>query len=175
MTWAQPNPIVSNGFSFREDEDEYDLKMQFANIVAGNPSQAMMAGYVLFKGPHNYGRAMQAQAWLTDPIVQAEIARLVGSDDVSLLLPSDDEIQKELWNTVLAATDPKVKITGIDLMSKIRGMQKDGGSRGGNVYVQNVIQTPRRVQGEAEEALFALQFEQQQMKLVENARAPVKD
>lgn len=176
MAWNAPNAIVSTVFAFREGEDEYDLKMQFAAIVARNPSQALMAGYVLFKGTENYGRAMQAQSWLTDPMVREEIARLVGTEEVSLLLPSDAEVEKELWDTIKACNDPKVKIGGLDLLSKIRGMQKGGDGPGGTTnIIQNVIKLPNRVEGPDEEALFEARFEAQQLKLVRDARSPRTD
>lgn len=172
MSWSAKNAVVSNDFAFREDEDEYDLKMQFAAIVARDPAQAMMAGYKLFdKGPSDYGRAMQAQAWLTDPIVRERIAQLVGSGEVSILLPSDAEVEKELWDTIRGTQDPSLKIKGIDLMAQIRGMKKSGSDMpgSGGVFIQNVIKLPNRVEGPDEDALFEARFEAQQLKLVKDA------
>lgn len=175
MTWTAPNALASNGFTFREGEDEYDLKMQFAAIVAKNPQQSAMAGYVLFKGPDNYGRAMQAQAWLSDPIVQAEIARLAGDETLSLL-PTEEEIQLATWNVALSAIDPKVKLQALELLSKQRGILKtpgDGGG-GGNTFIKNVIKLPNRIEGDRDEELFRARFEAQQLKLVKDARSPAK-
>ena len=178
MAWNAPKTIAHNGFAFREDEDEYDLKMRFAEIVAKNPAQAMTAGYRLFdKGPADYGRAMQAQMWLTDPIVQERIGELVGSSEVAVLLPSDAEVEKEIWDTVRASQDAALKIKGLDLMAQIRGMKKSAndGPGGGGVFVQNVIKLPNRIEGPDEEALFEARFEAQQLKLVRDARSPRED
>lgn len=179
MSWAANKAVVSNDFSFREGEDEYDLKMQFAAIVARDPAQAMMAGYKLFdKGPADYGRAMQAQAWLTDPIVRERIAQLIGTDEVAVLLPSDAEVEKELWDTIRGTQDPSLKIKGIDLMAQIRGMKKTAGDGPGGsltAYIQNVIKLPNRVEGPDEDALFEARFEAQQLKLVKDARSSKPD
>ena len=178
MSWANPSPpVASKGFPFREGEDEYDLKMRFAAIVARNPKEQLTAGYKLFcNGPADYGRAMQSQAWLTDPVVQAEISRL-SVDQTGELLPTDEEIQLKVWNTIQAAGDPRIVLQGAELLAKMRGMLKvasEGGS-GGNTYIQNVIKLPQRVEGDQEEALFEARFEAQQLKLVQDARAPKPD
>lgn len=178
MAWNKPNPVASTGFPLREGEDEYTLKMAFAEIVADDPANSMRAGYVLFdRGPEDYGRAMQAQTWLLDPVVNDRISKLVGKDNVSKLLPSDAEIEKELWDTIKAATDPSLKVKGIDLMAQIRGMKKTAGDGpgGGNTFIQNVIRLPQRVEGPQEEALFEARFEAQQLKLVRDARSPKPD
>lgn len=174
MAWNAPT-IVDNEFPLREGEDEYDLKMQFAAIVARDPSKALTAGYTLFnQGPHDNGRAMQSQAWLVDPMVRERIAELVGSENVAVLLPSDAEIEKELWDAIRGTKDTGMKIKGIDLMAQIRGMKKGAaeGLGGSNVLIQNVIKLPNRVQGPQEEALFEARFEAQQLKLVRDARSP---
>jgi hypothetical protein len=175
MTWTAPNAIVSSGFVLREGEDEYDLKMQFAAIVAANPQQALMAGYVLFKGPENYGRAMQAQQWLSDPIVQSEVARLAG-DHAPDLLPTEDQIKLATWNVAQQASDMRVKLQALELLSKQTGILKTPGegSGGGNVLIQNVIKLPNRVENDRDEELFRARFEAQQLKLVRDARSPSK-
>ncbi len=174
MAWNPANAIVTNEFPLREGESEHALKMAFAAIVARDPSKSMTAGHTLFnQGPQDYGRAMQAQAWLIDPIVRERIAELLGSDNVALLLPSDAEIEKELWDAVRETKDTGLKIKGIDLMAQIRGMKKGAaeGLGGGNTFIQNVIKLPNRVQGEREEELFEARFEAQQLRLVQHARS----
>lgn len=177
MAWTAPNPIVSTGFVLREGEDEYDLKMQFARIVARDRSKAMMAGYELFKGPDNYGRAMQAQLWLTDPVVQDEIARIVGPDNVVGLLRSKDEILKEIEDIAIAqkTLNPKLALDAWELRLKANGDMAGEQGTGNQTFIQNVIKLPNRVEGPQEEALFEARFEAQQLKLVRDARSPRAD
>ena len=176
MAWNVPNPIKQSTFVIREGEDEYDLKMQFAKIVARDPSKAMLAGYELFPGTENYGRAMQAQAWLSDPVVVAQINHIVGND-VTSLLPTEDDVKLATWNVAQEAKDLKVKLSALELLSKQMGILKGNseGGGGGNVLIQNVIKLPNRVQGDQEEELFSARFEAQQLKLVRDARSPRKD
>ncbi len=178
MAWSAPNPVASTGFTFREGEDEYDLKMQFAAIVARDRSKGLMAGYELFKGPENYGRAMQAQLWLTDPTVQNEIARLIGPDGASSVLRTKDEILKEIEDIGFAtkATDPKTSLAAFELRLKANGdMTTPGEGSGNTINIQNVIKLPHRIEGPQEEALFEARFEAQQLKLVKDARSNKSD
>ena len=180
MAWNASNSVVQtiSAFPFREGEDEYDLKMQFARIVARDRSQQASAGYKLFTGPENYGRAMQAQAWLIDPVVQEAISRFAGENGDEPELRSKSEMLKLVEDIAVAtkASDPKTSLSATELWLKATGnLIPAGEGTGGNVYVQNVIKLPNRVQGADEEALFEARFEAQQLKLVRDARSPVKD
>lgn len=172
MVWTAQKPASATPFAFREGEDEYALKMEFAAIVADDPSQSLTAGYRLFTGPENYGRAMQAQLWLTDPDVQREVSRLVGREGAASILKTKEEILKQIEDIGFATktTDPKTSLAAFELRLKANGdMQQDSGSV--NNYIQNVIKLPNRVEGADEEALFEARFEAQQLKLVKDARS----
>jgi hypothetical protein len=179
MAWSASNSVVSSiaPFVFREGEDEYDLKMQFARIVARDRSQSATAGYKLFTGPENYGRAMQAQAWLVDPVVQEAIARFAGENGDEPELRSKPEMLKIVEDIAVSTkvSDPKTSLSAVELWMKGTGNFVAPGEGGGNTYIQNVIKLPNRVQGADEEALFEARFEAQQLKLVRDARSSKPD
>lgn len=177
MAWNAPQ-TASKSFPLREGEDEYDLKMQFARECARNPAEQLTAGYRVFVGPDNYGRAMQAQMWLTDPVVQEAIQRFGGPEAVGEMLPTKDQILKHISDVAISckATQPKIALDGFKLFLEASGEMPNGNDNGGgNMYIQNVIKLPNRIEGPDEEALFEARFEAQQLKLVRDARAPRTD
>lgn len=153
-----------------EDEDELQLKLKYARLVAQNPHSKRDAAYKLFPG--DYGRAWQAQEWLNDPLVQEEIERLSSEEGtVGELLPSKDEFVLLLWNRAKAADD-KNAVGMLKLAADILRYTPDNAT---NVNVDartvNVIRVPSRIQSEAERDDFKLRFKEQQMKSISDAKS----
>lgn len=163
MSWAHEKPVIYH------DEDELQLKLKFADYCARNWSNRHMAGYIIFPGEDNYGRAMAAQAWLTDPIVQNEIGRL-RSEGAEEVTPSKAEIVKKMMDAADASNDPKVKIEGYYKAADVLGYVQKGSvsvTQNNDNRVVKVLRLPPRVP----EAQFEAEFYEQQTKLVADARA----
>lgn len=168
MSWAHEKPAIFAG------EDELQLKLQFAEMCARDWSNRHMHGYTLFPGEQNYGRAMATQAWLNDPIVQAEVNRLRSVEGgVTGILPHDDEFAKELLDEARQCTDKKDRLGFFKLYAECRGLISKG-----NVTVNNnndnrvvkVLRVPERVTEDNRES-WKTGFKERQMKLVADARA----
>lgn len=165
MSWAHEKPTIFAG------EDELQLKLKFAQLCARDWSNRAMAGYAVFPGEDNYARAMAAQAWLTDPVVQAEISRLryEGADEVT---PSKAELVKKMVDAADAATDPKVKIEGYYKAADVLGFVNKGSvnvTNNNDNRVVKVLRVPERVTEDNREDWKA-GFKERQMKLVTDAR-----
>jgi hypothetical protein len=168
MSWErQPPPIF-------EGEDELQLKLQYARLCAENPRGRLTAGYTIFPGADNYGRALQCQAWFYDPFVQDEIQRLQ-TDDAGELLPTDDELEADLIRTVEGTHDPKDKIAGFRLLFERRGMVSKGGVNvkidNSDRRVVNVLRVPSRIRTDEEREDFNRRFKDNQTKLIADARS----
>lgn len=164
MSWAHEKPTI---FS---DEDELQLKLEFARLCAEDPSNAHLHGYTLFPGEANYGRAMAAQRWLDDPTVQREINRL-RRDSVEELIPSPEMLAKKIIDVADAASDSKVKIEGYYKAADVLGYIKRGTEVNVNTaIVQNVIEVPTRATDD-ELPMLEGQWAEQQRRLVADARA----
>jgi hypothetical protein len=167
MAWdRQPPPIF-------EGEDELQLKLQYARLCAANPRGRLTAGYTIFPGADNYGRALQCQAWFYDPFVQDEIQRLQ-TDDAGETLPSDDELEADLIRTLEAAIDTKDKIAAFRLLFERRNMVSKGGT---NINVNqdnrvvNVLRVPSRIRTDEEREEFNRRFKENQVNLIADARS----
>lgn len=163
MSWAHEKPTI---FS---DEDEFQLKLEFARLCAEDPHNIAMHGYTLFPGSLNYGRAMAAQAWTNDPIVQREINRLRRDEPVPFL--SDEmQIAKELLDKARSCSDPK---DSLGFYKEYNAVMKFTGNNATNVQVnvvQNVIEVPTRARDD-ELPFLEGQWAEQQRKLVADARS----
>ena len=170
MTWATRNLAVRGDTPvIREGEDEFELKMKFAKILYDHPEKKLTAGYMLFPGPENYGRAMQAALWNTDPFVIAEIERLMGDGNYEDREPTESQVRKEVLDHARATIDAKVKLDGYRLYADMRGMlRKDMAV---NVGTINILKVPTRDISAEDDADFERRFEAQQLKLVRDARS----
>lgn len=163
MSWAHEKPVVYH------DEDELQLKLDFARLCARDWSNRHMHGYTIFPGEDNYGRAMAAQAWLSDPIVQNEIGRLRG-EGVDEINPSKAELAKKIIDVADSAGDPKVKIEGYYKAADVLGYVQKGSvsvTQNNDNRVVKVLRLPPRVSEEQ----FEREFHEQQTKLIADARA----
>lgn len=163
MSWAHEKPTI---FS---DEDELQLKLEFARLCAEDPANIEMHGYTLFPGSINYGRAMAAQAWIEDPIVQREISRL-RREDIAPLIPDQLQLAKELIDKARSVGDAKDSLGFYKLFSEV---MEYTGKANTNVQVnltQNVIEVPTRATDDELPVLEA-QWAEQQRKLVADARS----
>ncbi len=166
MSWAHEKPTIFAG------EDELQLKLRFAELCVRDWPNRHMAGYTIFPGEENYGRAMAAQAWLNDPIVQSEIGRL-RSEGAGEIVPSKAEMVKKIIDAADAATDPKVKIDGYYKASDVLGYVNKGSvnvTNNNDNRVVKVLRVPERVT-EANREDWKTGFKERQMKLVTDARA----
>ena|ERR1700761_392784 len=130
MSWSvsSPPPIF-------EGEDELQLKLQYARLIAGHPEKVETAGYIVFPGDHNYGRAMQARAWRSDPIVIAEMERLGRGEGASEVLPSKAEFMAHLWNKGTSGLDDRVNYKFLELLAKTAAFINDTGPSDGVVKI----------------------------------------
>jgi hypothetical protein len=168
MSWDQTPPPINEG------EDELQLKLQYAAIVARNERERFTAGYKIFTGPENYGRALQAQAWYFDPFVQDEITRLRadGPDDIT-----DDEAKAAFENEVLQKfrnAEPKEAAALGKLYADVKGW---GGNRGTNININQdnrvvqVLKVPTRDVTAEDDADFERRFYEQQNRLIADAKS----
>jgi hypothetical protein len=165
MSWhLQPPPI-------NEGEDEFALKMQYAEIVARDPSQRQLAGYAIFPGAENYGRAMQASAWFYDPVVQAEIARLAGNGEAAALLPDEDAFAKKVLDRAEQSLEDKDAFAGFRLYAELKGFVKKGPAVVNDNRTINVLRVPTRDVTPEDDEDFERRFEAQQIELVANVRS----
>lgn len=164
MSWAHEKPVI---FS---DEDELQLKLEFARMCAEDPSNAKLHGYTLFPGEHNYGRAMAAQKWLEDPLVQREIARLL-QGNVEELLDEKARFAKRMFDKAESIGDPKVAFSYFELFAKVMDyLPKQGGNNLQLNLTQNVIEVPTRATDD-ELPVLEGQWAEQQRKLIADARS----
>lgn len=166
MSWAHEKPTI---FS---DEDELQLKLEFARLCAEDPSNVSLHGYTLFPGEANYGRAMAAQKWIDDPVVQREISRLRKTDaEVADLLPGELLYAKEALDRSRSEIDAKVRFDYFKLAGEALGYINKGKDANINVnVVQNVIEVPTRAT-EEELPMLEGQWAEQQRRLIADARA----
>lgn len=132
MSWdiSSPPPIF-------DGEDELKLKLQYARLIAGHPEKVETAGYVVFPGDHNYGRAMQARAWRSDPIVIAEMERVCSGVGAVDALPTEAEVKAYLWNMVTnSAIADKDRLKAAELLTKTMGMIKQLESSDGQLNIK---------------------------------------
>jgi len=163
MSWNAPPPIF-------EGEDERELKLRYARLLAAHPERAGQIGYDVFPGPENYGRALQAQVWQHDPIVRAELERLQDAGEADVLLPTKEQFAKEVLDTGRAAGDPKDKVAAFKLHAEVMGYMPKAGV---NVNVDNRSQTIKvlRVPAYGSSDAFRSRLKEQQTKLIANARS----
>jgi hypothetical protein len=168
MSWTRETPPIFEG------EDELQLKLQYAAIVARNPNAKLTAGYQVFPGADNYGRALQAQAWLSDPIVQEEISRLVEGAEAVELLPDPSAVKLEVLQAARSATDPKAKEGLYKLYLDSVGALPKGGTNI-NVNQDNrvvqVLRVPTRDVTREDDEDFERRFYIQQNALIADAKS----
>lgn len=165
MAWNREQPPIFEG------EDELQLKLQYAGIVARNPERRLTAGYEVFPGPENYGRALQAQSWLYDPFVVAEVERLTGEEAVGEILPSKEAVAKEILDFARETHDGKDKIGAFKLFAEVMGHIAKVPSMVQDNRVINVLRVPTRDLTPEDDADFNARFYAQQTKLVADARS----
>lgn len=157
-----------------EGEDELQLKLKYARLIAGRPDRIRTAGYEIFEGPQNYGRAMQCAAWVHDPIVREECERLARDGGASEMHPTDDELDFELLSKARTATDPKVAKDFYELYLKARGRLQTGTNINNNIdasITNNRLVVPMTPGSPEEIAIAELRTEERQRKLLEHARS----
>lgn len=164
MSWAHEKPTI---FS---DEDELQLKLEFARLCAEDPANIAMHGYTLFPGETNYGRAMAAQKWIDDPLVQREISRL-RAENVEELLDEKAQFAKRMMDKGNACNDPKTALGYYELFAKVMDyLPKQGGNNVQLNLTQNVIEVPTRARDD-ELPFLEGEWAEQQRKLVADARS----
>jgi len=165
MSWPVPE------FPCQPGEDEYSLKLEFAQLWARNP-HSQRIGYHLFPGPENLQRAMIAQQWHKDPVVIDEYERLTigagGSGNVAEILPSKEQIAFEVLEAARKCIDADDKFKGYKLFAEITDMITKPGT---NINVNNDNrQVVFRVPATQTIEEFEAEFYDQQTKLLEHAR-----
>ncbi len=168
MSWEKTPPPINEG------EDELQLKLEYARLVARNERERFTAGYKLFTGPENYGRALQAQAWFYDPFVQDEIARLREGGEESDGLPGVDNVKAEVLQLARSALDKKDAIAAYKLYLESEGAIQKGTNvniDNSDRRVVNVLKVPTRDVTPADDEDFNRRFYEQQNKLIADARS----
>lgn len=163
MSWNTQAPEIFDG------EDELQLQLQYAAMVARNERERFTAGYKIFPGPDNYGRALQVQAWYELPLVQDEIARLRSGEEGDQV----SELEAEIHQRARRADD-RDAIGFYKLLADIRGLIAKGGT---NVNINqdnrvvNVLKVPTRDATPADDADFNERFYIQQNALIADAKS----
>jgi hypothetical protein len=166
MSWNREPPVIF------EWEDELQLKLQYAGIVARNPNAKLTAGYQVFPGEENYGRAMQAQAWLSDPIVQEEISRLRDTGEAESLLPEVSSVKLEILHRARGASDDKDAAALYKLYLDSEGvLQKSAMNVNIDNRTVNVLRVPARDTTPEDDADFDRRFYLQQTRLIADAKS----
>ena len=167
MSWNETPPPLFEG------EDELQLKLQYATIVARNERERFTAGYKIFPGPENYGRAIQVQAWYSDPIVQDEITRLRGEGLGGLKAEDQqDAFAAEVLQRFRQADDKEAVGLG-----KLYADVKGWGGKGTNININqdnrvvNVLKVPTRDVTPADDDDFNRRFYEQQNRLIADAKS----
>jgi hypothetical protein len=167
MSWHLSGPPILEG------EDERELKLAFARYCFENPGLEREAGYHVFPGRDNFGRALQAQAWIHDPIVRAELNAMRGDEDaVDERCPSKADLESEAWDIARnPAVDAKDRIAAIRLAAEMQGAIQKGPAVAIDNRTINVLRVPTRDVTPEDDADFDLKFKAQQTKLVADARS----
>lgn len=169
MSWNNdgPPPIF-------EGEDELALKLKWARITRNVEARFRTAGYEVFEGPENYGRAMQAYAWRHDPIVHREWERLA---EVPSNEQDDEEkqrIKKALFGVMESPQSSNGDVIKAGLaLAEINGYVKQGVNINNNVdnrTQNNLLVVPTQPATPEEDALVQLRIEQQQERLMKHVR-----
>lgn len=164
MSWKLIGPPIHEG------EDERELKREFARFVVANPDLEDQAGYHVFSAPEDFGRAMQAQVWLHDPLVRTEMLRLKSSDEeVRIMLPTKEQLIKEVHDRAKTADD-KEAVNFYKLQAELCGFTTKAPLVDNRTI--NVLRVPTRDVTPEDDADFDVKFEAQQQKLVADARSP---
>jgi hypothetical protein len=168
MSWNETPPPIN------DDEDELQLKLQYAALVARNERERFTGGYKIFPGADNYGRALQVQAWYFDPIVQDEISRLragEGEDD------EDDrvrQIKSEILQRARSADDREA-VGFYKLCLEAEGAIGKGNTTNVQINQDNrvvkVLRVPARDITPEDNADFDERFYAQQTRLIADARS----
>lgn len=166
MGWNTSGPPILEG------EDERELKRQFAAFLVDNPTLQNEAGYSVFPGSGNHGRAFQANAaWPHDPFVRAEMRRLRGegeAGDEAILLPSKTRLVQMVYERA-AGADDKEALGFFKLAAEICGFVSKAPLVDNRTI--NVLRVPTRDVTPEDDADFDVKFEAQQTKLIADARA----
>lgn len=164
MSWHLSGPPLFEG------EDERELKLAFARYCFENPDLENEAGYHVFPGRENFGRAMQAQVWLHDAVVRAERRRLGGTEgEVKTSLPTKEAYAKEVIDRARGADD-KEAIGLYKLGADILGYAEKAPLIDNRTI--NILKVPARVGTSPEEQDdWGRRFKAQQTKLVADARS----
>lgn len=155
-----------------EWEDELQLKLQFAKITAGRPEMYFSAGYEVFTGPENYGRAMACVAWLHDPIVRREWERRLGAQTEDV-----DDKEQSVRERLAIARDPNVpieaRLKAYDQIDDVNGWKtsKTGNTNNTVVLINPILRVPTRDVTPEDDEDFNVRFKANQMKLVNNAKS----
>ncbi len=156
-----------------EDEDEIELKLQFAAAVVSLPSDRWTeAGYKVFQGVDNYGRAMQAAAWINDPVVQIEIDRLRSPEAAGEYIPTREEMAAHIYQRAKLESDAKA---AAPLYRHVMDLLEYSPKAGPAVQVNNTMNVLRVPERAKDPETFAERFKESQMKLVRDARSSRPD
>lgn len=167
MSWHTTGPPILEG------EDERELKLAFARYCFDNPGLEREAGYHVFPGRDNFGRALQAQAWIHDPFVRAELNALRGdADEVDDRRPSKSQISGAAWDMANnPAADHKDRIAALRLCAEVEGAIVKGPAIVNDNRTINVLRVPTRDVTPEDDADFDRKFKAQQTRLVADARS----
>lgn len=168
MSWnvLSPPPIF-------DGEDETELKRKWAQLTALHPDRIRTAGYQVFVGEHEHGRAMQAAAWAHDPFVHRIWEEMRASPDAGE--DADYEYAENRLKTIIddLSLSAEVRLKAIEQFRDMKGYTTKAKEAPNliNNGVINVLRVPVRDITPEDDADFERKFEAQQLKLVRDARS----
>lgn len=163
---ADDTPVIRPG------EDEYALKMKYARAVFDLGNSWREAGFRVFPGPENRGRALQADAWYSDLDVQQEIERLRSDPTIGVMTRED--IAREMATIMKSPTASNAdKIKAAATAAEVMGFTKQPANTNINTgtITNNVLRVPAKPVTPEEEHAYEMRFKASQLKLVSDARA----
>jgi len=175
MTWGRSLSLESAAPDtpvIREGEDEYALKLAYARAVFDLGTNWREAGFRVFPGPENRGRALQADAWYSDFDVQEELKRL--RSDNTIGVPTREDLARELSAVMKAPETSKAdKIKAGLAIGEILGYIKQPSNVNVNngVINNNVLRVPAKPRTPEEAETYEMRLKQSQLKLVSDARS----
>lgn len=174
MSWGRTLSIeiAPDAPPIREGEDEHELKLAFARAVFRLGDDWKRAGFSVFRGPDNYGRAMLAIGWINDFVVQDELDRL--HEDPAETLPTDDQIEQMLITIAQKpGTSARDATQALALVWERRKQIKQSANMMINTGVinNNVLRVPAKPTTPEEREIYEIRLKASQLKLVADAKS----
>lgn len=108
-------------FHLYPGENLAELQKRFASIFARTPNDPKKAAFIVFPGPENLGRALQAASiWPHDPVVRALVDAIWDGNEEDYL-PTKEQVAREILTLAQTARATDERLKAYDLYGKYMG------------------------------------------------------